>query len=100
MPKIDLPGGKSAIIALRMAEFRELWRSGAIAKLQSLAEGGDLAETYPVLARMVRAWDCVSEDGKPLDPAQLSSYDELEPGTFMRLMKAAGEYLSDTEAKN
>ncbi len=100
MPKIELPGGKSAVIALRMAEFRELWSSGAIAKLQSLADGGDLAEAYPVLARMVRTWDCVSEDGKPLDPAQLSAYDELEPGAFMHLMKAAGAYLSGAESKN
>jgi hypothetical protein len=93
MPKVDLPGGKSAVLGLRMAEFRELWSSGEVRRLQELAEGGDLAEAYPLLAKTVRSWDCVSLDGKPLDPGKVESYDELEPGVFMRLMGAVAEYI-------
>ncbi|HUS97686.1 MAG TPA: hypothetical protein VMX97_13185 [Hyphomicrobiaceae bacterium] len=100
MPKIDLPGGYSAVIALRMAEFRELWKSGAIAKLQELGDGGDLGETYPLLARMVRSWDCTAEDGRKLDPAVPEEYDELEPGVFMVLMTAAAQYIGGQETKN
>ena len=100
MPKIDLPGGHSAVIALRMAEFRELWNDGAIAKLQTLGDGGDLGEAYPVLARMVRSWDCTTEDGRELDPSEPTEYDELEPSTFMALMTAAGQYISGQESKN
>ena len=102
MPKVNLPGGRSALIALRMAEFRQLWSSGAVQKLQGMGQvGSDLGETYPLFAAAVRSWDCTDEAGKPLDPAQLASYDELEPSVFMALMQALAQYISGMgETKN
>jgi len=101
VPKVDLPGGRSAVIALRMAEFRQLWASGAVQKLQNIGqEGSDLGETYPLLAMSVRSWDCTDADGNALDPAQLESYDQLEPAVFMRLMTALAQYVGGAETKN
>jgi len=102
MPKVDLPGGHSAIIALRMAEFRELWSSGAVQKLKAMSlEGSDLGETYPLFAAAVRSWDCTTEQGQPLDPSRVESYDELEPSAFMALMQALAQYISGTgQVKN
>ena len=101
MPKIDLPGGHSAIVALRMAEFRQLWSSGAVQKLQGFQkEGGDLGELYPLLALSVKSWDCTDEAGNELDPSKIASYDELEPGVFMRLMTVLAQYVGGMEQKN
>ena len=100
MPKVALPGGKSALLALRMGEFRELWSSGAVQKLQGMsAEGADLGEIYPLLAIAVRSWDCTDEAGNALDPHLVASYDELEPSTFMVLMRELGQYVGGS-AKN
>ena len=101
MPKVDLPGGQSAILALRMAEFRQLWSSGAVQKLQGMkAAGADLSEIYPLLAIAVREWDCTDEAGNPLDPHDVASYDELPPSVFMVLMKELGQLVSGVEVKN
>jgi hypothetical protein len=101
MPKVDLPGGRHAVIALRMAEFRQLWASGAVQKLQGIGqEGSDLGETYPLLATAVRSWDCTDANGNALDPAQVASYDELEPSVFMRLMTALAQYVGGADSKN
>lgn len=101
MGQISLPGGHTAVLALRMADFRELWASGAIRKIQGLsAEGGDLGDAYPILAVAVRSWDLVGGDGKPLDPTKPANYDELEPATFMRLLRAFAEYIAGEDSKN
>lgn len=101
MPKVDLPGGKHAVIALRMAEFRQLWASGAVQKLQNMsAAGSDLGETYPLLASSVKSWDCTDAAGQPLDPSQVASYDELDPAVFMRLMTALAQYVGGADSKN
>ena len=101
MPKVDLPGGKHAVIALRMGEFRQMWASGAIQKLQGIGqEGSDLGELYPLLALSVKEWDCTDEAGNALDPSQIASYDELEPAVFMRLMTVLAQYVGGMEAKN
>jgi len=100
MPKVALPGGHSAVLALRMGEFRQLWAAGAVQKLQGMsAEGADLGEVYPLLAIAVREWDCTGEDGQALDPHAIASYDELEPATFMALMQELGQYVGGS-AKN
>ena len=101
MPKIDLPGGYSAVIALRMAEFRELWNDGTIKKLETLADGGDLEAYYPIFARAVRSWDCVSEDdGRKLDHSKIEDYDEMGAAQFMALMAAVSAYITGQETKN
>jgi len=101
MGKVALPGGHQAVLALRMAEFRVLWSSGAVQKIQGLtSEGGDLGDAYPILAKAVHSWDLVGEDDKPLDPAQPASYDELEPATFMALLRAFAEYIAGQDTKN
>ena len=102
MPKIDLPGGYSAVIALRMSEFRELWNDGTIKKLETLTSGGDLGEVYyPIFVRMVHSWDCVSEDdGRKLDPSKIEDYDEMGAAQFMALMTAASAYITGQETKN
>lgn len=95
MGQVTLPGGHTATLALRMADFRELWSSGAIRKIQGLsAEGGDLGDAYPILAKAVVSWDL------PLDPTKPASYDELEPSTFMRLLRAFAEYIAGEDSKN
>lgn len=100
MAVVTLSGGKQAVIALRMAEFRELWQSGELKTLQNIGEGGDLAKTYPILAKMVRRWDVTDLDGQPLDPSKPESYDEIEPNIYLQLIRAAGPYISGEEAKN
>jgi hypothetical protein len=102
MPKVDLPGGKSALLALRMSEFRQLWSSGAMQKLQGMsAAGADLSEIYPLLAIAVRNWDCTDEAGNALDPHDVASYDELPPNIFMALMRELGQLVSGSvEVKN
>ena len=101
MPKVALPGGKSALLALRMGEFRELWSSGAVQKLQGMsAEGADLGEIYPLLAIAVRSWDCTDEAGNALDPAKIAAYDELEPAVFMRLMTEVAQLVGGMAQKN
>ena len=101
MPKIDLPGGHSAIVALRMAEFRQLWASGAVQKLKAFQnEGGDLGELYPLLALSVKSWDCTDEAGNALDPAKIAAYDELEPAVFMRLMTEVAQLVGGMAPKN
>ena len=101
MSKVVLPGGHNAVLGIRMAEFRELWKSGAVQKIQGLtSEGGDLGDAYPILAKAVRSWDVVNEAGQPLDPTKPTSYDELEPATFMRLLRAFAEYISGEDTKN
>jgi len=100
MPWVTLPNGKRVLFALRMAEFRELWQSGAIQALQNLEKSGDLAAAYPVLAKTAKAWDLTDLEGQPLDPTLEASYDELEPSAFLWLLKAVGAYISGEETKN
>jgi hypothetical protein len=101
MPKVDLPGGHSAVLALRMEQFREMWQSGAIKKLQGMnADGADLGDLYPLLATAVKSWDCTDENGNALDPSQVESYDQIEPAEFMRLMTVLAQYVGGMEAKN
>lgn len=101
MGKVALPGGHNAVLGIRMAEFRELWKSGAVQKIQGLtSEGGDLGDAYPILAKAVRSWDLVNDAGQPLDPAQPASYDELEPSVFMALLRAFAEYIAGQDTKN
>jgi hypothetical protein len=101
MAVVELPGGHSATVGMRMAEFRELWASGAVAKLQAMTvAGGDMGDAYPLLVRCVRTWDLTAEDGRALDPAQLADYDELEPGTFMKLLNGVSRFLSGEDSKN
>lgn len=101
MPKVDLPGGKSAVIGLRMADFRELWSSGAVRKLQRMnLDDSDLGELYPLLARTVIEWDVTGVNGEVLNPKVEANYDELEPGTFMKLMTAVAKYVGGEDSKN
>lgn len=101
MPKVELPGGKSAVIGLRMADFRELWSSGAVRKLDGLGQANsDLGEAYPLLAKAVQSWDLTDMAGNALDPHVAASYDELEPGTFMKLMTAVAKYVGGEDSKN
>ena len=101
MSVVELAGGHSAVIGLRMAEFRELWAAGAVRKLQGMvADGGDLGDAYPLLAKTIRSWDLTDEAGNALDPAKVASYDELDPGTFMRLLNGVSRFLAGEDSKN
>jgi len=103
MPTITLPDGHTADIRFKMREFRDLWRDGTIQRMQALttAEGGDLGEFYPVLARVIRSWNLVDDDGQVLDPTLEASYDELDPSQFMALVQAVSGMMSGGEtAKN
>lgn len=100
MAKVSLPGGKSAVVALTMREFRQMWSEGSIEKFKELGDpGADMSEAYPVMARMIRNWDCTDEAGNLLDPSKPESFDELEPGQFMALVRAVAAYIGgeDTE---
>ena len=73
MPSNDLPGGQTAVLALRMGEFRQMWASGAVQKLQGMGqEGSDLGELYPLLALAVKSWDLHDEAGNALDPTKIA----------------------------
>jgi hypothetical protein len=101
MAVLDLPGGHSATISLRMGEFRELWASGAVRKLQEMTqEGGDLGDAYPLLAKCIRSWNLTDEAGNALDPGNVTDYDELDPATFMRLLNGVARFLGGEDSKN